>query len=202
MTNLNNILTEITQIEHGFKHIIEAADQLLKDNDLNHFETAKTLIKHERYQCRMLGTYLLGILSFENSSALKILKDTVAKDENWRVQEMLAKAFDTYARTRGYENALPEIKDWLGDQNPNVVRAVTEGLRIWTSRPYFTENPEIAVSLISQHKNNESEYVRKSVGNALRDISKKHADLVEKEIDSWDLNDKKITFTKKLIFKK
>ena len=53
-------------------------------------------------------------------------------------------------------------------------RAVTEGLRIWTGRPYFHNHPEVAIQLLSQLRNDESEYVRKSVGNALRDISKKH----------------------------
>jgi len=202
MENLKDLLAQLSQTEHGFKHIIEAGDNLLKDDQINHFEISKKLISHESYQGRMLATYLLGALSPENQSALKILKDTVAKDENWRVQEMLAKAFDSYANAKGYENVLPEIRDWLQDKNPNVIRAVTEGLRIWTGRPYFKDNPETAISLLSQHKNHESEYVRKSVGNALRDIGRKHPDLIKKEIDSWDLNDKKAAFTKKLVSEK
>ena len=64
--------------------------------------------------------------------------------------------------------------EWLADSSPNVRRAFTEGLRIWTGRPYFHNHPEVAIQLLSQLRNDESEYVRKSVGNALRDISKKH----------------------------
>ena len=37
-----------------------------------------------------------------------------------------------------------------------------------------------------------SEYVRKSVGNALRDISKKFPDFIRKEVESWSLNSKEI----------
>jgi len=114
---------------------------------------------------------------------------------------MLAKAFDQYVGTIGYEKSLPVIKDWLADGNPNVVRAVIEGLRIWTSRPYFKQNPEVAIELISKHKADESEYVRKSVGNALRDISLKHGDLIADEVSTWDLSDKKIAFTHKLLLK-
>jgi 3-methyladenine DNA glycosylase AlkC len=32
----------------------------------------------------------------------------------------------------------------------------------------------------------ESEYVRKSAGNALRDISRKHKTLVANEVQTWD----------------
>ena len=35
-----------------------------------------------------------------------------------------------------------------------------------------------------------SEYVRKSVGNALRDISKKFPDFIRKELESWSLDSK------------
>ena len=37
-----------------------------------------------------------------------------------------------------------------------------------------------------------SEYVRKSVGNALRDISKKFPDFIRKELESWSLDSKEI----------
>jgi 3-methyladenine DNA glycosylase AlkC len=54
-----------------------------------------------------------------------------------------------------------------------VRRAAAEGPRIWTTRACFKDHPEVAVSLLSALKDDESEYVRKSVGNALRDISGK-----------------------------
>ena len=69
--------------------------------------------------------------------------------------------------------------------------AVTEGLRIWTGRPYFREHPEVAIRLLSQLRNDESEYVRKSVGNAMRDISKKHRGLVSSELQRWDIANKR-----------
>lgn len=113
----------------------------------------------------------------------------------------MAKAFDRYCSDIGYENTLPVIESWLDDQNPNVRRAVTEGLRIWTSRPYFKENPSLAISFLSALKCDASEYVRKSVGNALRDISKAHKSLVEKEVSTWDVTDKETKQTYKLASK-
>ena len=114
---------------------------------------------------------------------------------------MLAKAFDEVCKHRGYEASLPLIEEWINDGNPNVIRAVTEGLRIWTSRPFFKENPAVAIALISKHKAHESEYLRKSVGNALRDISNKHAELVQSEVQTWDLSNSKVLFTYKLATK-
>lgn len=147
--------------------------------------------RSEVYQVRMYAVFLLGHLSQE-SDVLSFLRDDVSADSNWRVQEVLAKAFDYFCAVRGYEVALPVIDEWLSDPRPNVRRAVTEGLRIWTSRPYFRDCPGDAVSRLSRLRGDSSEYVRKSVGNALRDISKKHPELVAAELETWSLETKEI----------
>ena len=83
------------------------------------------------------------------------------------------------------------------NHNPNTRRAVTEGLRIWTSRPYFKENPKEAIRRIANLKEDKSEYVRKSVGNALRDISKKFPELIEAELNNWNLESKEINIPRR-----
>ena len=65
-------------------------------------------------------------------------------------------------------------------------------LRIWTSRPYFKDNPNEAIRRIASLKEDTSDYVRKSVGNALRDISKKFPELIEAELNNWHLESKEI----------
>ena len=142
--------------------------------------------RSEAYQVRMYAVFLLGHLSQE-SDVLSFLRDDVSADSNWRVQEVLAKAYDDFCAVRGYEAALPVIDEWLSDPRPNVRRAVTEGLRIWTSRPYFRDHPGDAIARLSKLRSDASEYVRKSVGNALRDISKKHPELVAAELRTWSL---------------
>lgn len=142
--------------------------------------------RSEAYQVRMYAVFLLGHLSQE-SDVLSFLRDEVSTDSNWRVQEVLAKAFDDFCAVRGYEAALPVIDEWLSDPRPGVRRAVTEGLRIWTSRPYFRDHPGDAIARLSRLRSDASEYVRKSVGNALRDISKKHPELVAAELRTWSL---------------
>ena len=71
-------------------------------------------------------------------------------------------------------------------------------LRIWTSRPYFKDNPNEAIRRIASLKEDTSEYVRKSVGNALRDISKKFPELIEAELNNWNLESKEINQVYKL----
>jgi 3-methyladenine DNA glycosylase AlkD len=165
------------------------------------FAVSEKLLKNKAYQVRSVGVFLLGHLASANISALQILKNSVSLDPSWQVQEILAKAFDQYCSDLGYESALPAIKEWLGSESPNICRAVTEGLRIWTGRPFFKTHPESAIELISQHKASDSIYLRKSVGNSLRDISKTHTDLIAAELSTWDLSDKKILFCYKLVMK-
>lgn len=195
------LIAQLSQTEHGFKHIVAAGDALLADAAQNHFKLALQLLDEESYQARMLATHLLGQLSLSNAKAMSVLQSRVAADPDWRVQEMLAKAFDHYCSAMGYEKVLPVIKAWLDNPEPNVRRAVTEGLRIWTGRPYFKAHPEVAIALLAAHKGDDSEYLRKSVGNALRDISRKFPELVQQETATWNKQDPKIAFTLKLIRK-
>ena len=83
----------------------------------------------------------------------------------------------------------------------NALDSVIEELRIWTGRPYFFDHPEVAIRLMSQLREDESEYVRKSIGNALHDISKKHNDLVRIELQRWKITNKRIAQTHKLASK-
>jgi len=122
------IIAHIKTIEHGFKHIIEAGDSILKDEMQDHLALSINFLADESYQ----------------------------------------------------------------------KRAVIEGLRIWTGRPYFKEHPKVAIHLISAHRSADSDYLRKSVGNALRDIGKKHPAEVSEELSTWNLEDKRTFFTYKL----
>ena len=172
-----------------------------KSNDNEHSKKLAFLAyKSDTYQVRMYGVFLFGHLS-EQDDILAFMRDEVSKDANWRVQEVLAKAFDEFCKKKGYEQSLPIIDEWLSNNNPNTRRAVTEGLRIWTSRPYFKDNPNEAIRRIASLKKDTSDYVRKSVGNALRDISKKFPELIEAELNNWNLESKEINQVYKLASK-
>jgi 3-methyladenine DNA glycosylase AlkC len=199
MQRVNELILIAEKTEHGFLEIQKQAEKLAKDNTIeDSLNLSKELLSSKVHQARCLATFILGYIASRSTQALGTLRKTVSKDEDWRVQEILAKAFDRYCSDAGYEKSLPVIEEWLGDGNPNVRRAVTEGLRIWTGREYFRDNPQVAIRLLSQLKNDESDYVRRSVGNALRDISKKHEDLIKSELGTWNTSDKKVEQTYKL----
>ena len=198
---IKSLEKELSLFEHGFKEEEKRALVDYKNNDKNYIKRLEfSAFKSDVYQVRMYSVFLFGYLS-EDSDILTYMKDEVSKDSNWRVQEVLAKAFDEFCKKIEYEKALPVIDEWLGSNNPNTRRAVVEGLRIWTSRPYFKENPNEAIRRIANLKDDSSEYVRKSVGNALRDISKKFPDLIKIELENWKLESKEINQVYKLASK-
>ncbi len=198
MNEIDELVDRISKIKNGFKHIYSEAENIISTySNKESFKIAEQLYCYEAYQARMLATVIFGHLAQKNKDAYDFLKTQICYDSNWRVQEMLATAFDLFCKYTGYENSIPFINEWLNDSNPNICRAVTEGLRFWTKRPYFKDNPKLAIELISRHKNHDSEFVRKSVGNSLKDISRKHKTLIEEELSTWDLNNNKIFFTYK-----
>ena len=198
---IKSLEKELSLFEHGFKEEEKRAIADYKTNDKNYIKRLAFLaFKSDVYQVRMYSVFLFGYLS-EDSDILTYMKDEVSKDSNWRVQEVLAKAFDEFCKKIGYDKSLRVIDEWLNSENPNTRRAVVEGLRIWTSRPYFKENPNEAIRRIANLKDDSSEYVRKSVGNALRDISKKFPDLIKIELENWNLESKEINQVYKLASK-
>ncbi len=202
MDTIQSLVQRVKKTEHGFLDIQKASEEVFASHSAAETSLlAKELFVSEFHQARVLATFLFGKLAAQSKESFAFLRRRVSLDQDWRVQETLAKAFDQYCKDRGYEKSLPEIKDWLADANPNVRRAVTEGLRIWTGRDYFRGHPEVAIELLSALKADESEYVRKSVGNALRDISRKHKDLIRRELQGWDVSDKHIQQTYKLASK-
>lgn len=192
-------LEESIPEKDSLKLVKEEAKKYYKTHTVQEcYEIYPLLYASDNFQIQEVGVFLAGYVADEKSDALSFLHDVVSQHESWKVQEILAMAFDNYCAKIGYEEALPIIKAWFVDENANVRRAASEGLRVWTSRKYFKEHPETAIALLASHKEDESEYVRKSAGNSLRDISKKYPDLITQELSGWDLSDKKIRQVYKL----
>ena len=195
---IKSLEQEFSIIKNGFKEEEKRALVDYKSNDKEYVKRLAFLSYESKvYQVRMYGVFLFGYLS-DDSEILAFMRDEASKDDNWRVQEVLAKAFDEYCKNKGYENEIPVIDEWLSSDNSNTKRAVTEGLRIWTSRQYFKENPQEAIKRLAALKEDASEYVRKSVGNALRDISRKFPELIKEELKTWNLENREIKQVYKL----
>ena len=91
---------EFSLIENGFK---EEEKRALSDYRSNDKEFVKKLAflayNSNTYQVRMYGVFLFGYLS-EQNDILTFMRDEVSKDDNWRVQEVLAKAFDEFSKLK------------------------------------------------------------------------------------------------------
>lgn len=195
-------LEELIPEKDSLKIVKSEAEKFYKMHSLDEcFRMGHELYQSDNFQIQEVGVFLFGYAAHENADALSFLKNIVSQNDSWKVQEILAMAFDNHCKIIGYETALPVIQEWLNSDCANVRRAVSEGLRVWTSRPYFKDNPQVAIKLLAAHKSDESEYVRKSIGNAMRDISKKHSTLVSAELSTWDLSSKEIHQVYKLASK-
>ena len=162
------------------------------------WETALQCYNCDLYYIQAFGVYIMGLMAYKHKKALVFLKNNVSKNTSWQVQEFLAMAFDNYCKNTGYEKSIDTIDEWLNSDNENNRRAVIEGLRIWTKRPYFKDAPKDTINLLAKYKTDASEYVRKSVGNALKDISKEYPELIKAEIKKWKLDTKEIKQVYKL----
>lgn len=123
---------------------------------------------------RMGIAMTLGPAATEVDAAMSFLLETVPDEDDWRVQEALAKGFDWYCATRGWRESESMIMNWLDHEHHNVRRAASEGPRVWTKRDYFRDYPRRALELLGRVRADDSAYVRKSVANAVSDISKTH----------------------------
>lgn len=94
--------------------------------------------------------------------------------------------------TRYPERTLAILREWATDDNHHVRRLVSEGMRPrlpWTSQlPDFIADPIPVLDMLELLKNDESQYVQKSVANNLNDITKDHPDLVLERLTRWNQN--------------
>ncbi|MGS4844662.1 VOC family protein [Streptococcus sp. W151] len=89
-----NLEKEFSLIENGFKEEEQRALADYQSNDNVYTkELAFLAFKSNVYQVRMYSVFLFGYLS-SYEEILIFMRDEVSKDDNWRVQEVLAKAFD------------------------------------------------------------------------------------------------------------
>lgn len=91
--------------------------------------------------------------------------------------------------TKSPEKTLATLKEWTNDSNEHVRRLVSEGTRPrlpWAMHlPIFIKNPSPVIELLELLKDDEHEYVRRSVANNLNDIAKDHPGLVAEIATEW-----------------
>jgi len=84
---------------------------------------------------------------------------------------------------------LAEMQTWLEDECHHVRRLISEGTRPllpWAMQlPEFKNDPNMVQPLLEALRNDESEYVRRSVANHLNDVAKHHPDFVAEVAGRW-----------------
>lgn len=112
--------------------------------------------------------------------------------------------------SKNQELVLRKVKLWTKHPNEHVRRLCSEGIRPrlpWASPlSQFKKNPEPIIQILEILKNDESEYVRRSVANNLNDISKDHPKLVLKTVKQWigksETTDKLLRHASRTLLKK
>ena len=87
------------------------------------------------------------------------------------------------------QGALATLHGWIGDPDHHVRRLVSEGTRPrlpWgVQLPMFRADPAPVLVLLTDLRDDPSEYVRRSVANNLNDIAKDHPEAVLDTCESW-----------------
>lgn len=125
----------------------------------------------------VVGQY--GVADFDGSMSL--LKEMTKR---------FTAEFDVrYFLLADQEKALKILTQWVTDSNHHVRRLVSEGTRPrlpWAMQlPKLIQNPKPVLPLLQALRDDEEEYVRRSVANHLNDISKDHPELVMKLAKNW-----------------
>ena len=85
--------------------------------------------------------------------------------------------------------AMAFMKKLAADKHPNVRRFASEGCRPrlpWAMAiPAFKQDPAPILPILEKLKNDDSDFVRRSVANNLNDISKDHPELVLDLCEKW-----------------
>ena len=87
------------------------------------------------------------------------------------------------------KKTLSILKEWTNDSDRHVRRLVSEGIRPrlpWAMQlPLFIQDPSPVIELLDMLKDDDEEYVRRSVANNLNDIAKDHPEIVADIAEKW-----------------
>ena len=134
-------------------------------------------------------------------SALTWLKQTAALPGTWPREHSCVALHHLFIR-EGVKTLLPKVSPWLLDSHEGVRRVVTEGIRPRLMMvPHIEElkkDPTLLKEVFEPLLDDPSEYVRKSVGNCMNDISKDHPEILLDWLEQW--SNKPLSFERRRIF--
>ena len=107
----------------------------------------------------------------------EILK--LARSSDWKEREVAATILVEVSKKKP-NDIIAEMTHWADNDDPNVRRTASEGLRFVARRDL-----EIVLPVITKLKADPNIYVKKSVANVLRNAGNYHPELVMKVCAAW-----------------
>lgn len=116
-----------------------------------------------------------------------------AFEESMAAQHSLTQVFTSEFCIRpfivSYPATMDRLREWTADPSEHVRRLVSEGTRPrlpWATRlPAFQADPTPVIELLDLLKDDPAEYVRRSVGNNLNDISRDSPEVALAVAERW-----------------
>ena len=170
------------ELKQRMQHITLNLHQFL---DVDYLQALPTLINCSRqfngFETMFFPEYveLFGMHEFKPSmSAIEIM--TQYSSSEFAIRPFIIQQQD---------QSMLQMLKWSSSKNHHVRRLASEGCRPrlpWAiSLPVFKKDPSTIFPILENLKNDESEYVRRSVANNLNDISKDNPSLVFERAKSW-----------------
>ncbi len=104
MNEYMHYLAQLIPEKDSLKLVKEEAKKYYKSHSPEDcFNMGIELYQSDNFQIQEVGVFLLGYSAHHNASALSFLKNTVSQHDSWKVQEILAMAFDNHCKIIGYE---------------------------------------------------------------------------------------------------
>lgn len=163
------------------------------------YKQALFIIKHvAQYFTSYQGLFIPAFVEQQGLHEFALSMDALAHITQFSSAEFAVRPFIQHYP----EQMQIVLLNWARSENEHVRRLASEGCRPrlpWAmALPEFKHDPSYIIPILECLKNDDSEYVRRSVANNLNDIAKDHPQLVIKTVTNWLNKDKKIA-TQRLV---
>ncbi len=170
------------ELKERMKHISETLHGYLPSNYQQAIEILKEVSsKFSGFESMIFPAYveLYGLDKYEISI------DALEHFTKYSSSEFAVRPFIKKQRKK----MMGQMEKWANSKNHHVRRLASEGCRPrlpWAmALPEFKKNPQPVLNILEILKNDESEYVRRSVANNLNDISKDNPQILIDLAKAW-----------------
>ncbi len=180
---------EKRELKQRMKHLAHVLHQFLHQDYVKDIETIIEWVRllrgatnnNQSFQYLFLAEYV-DIFGQEN---LTLSLNAIEEITQYTSCEFAIRSF----LIKHPDKVMKQMLKWSTHKSVNVRRFASEGCRPrlpWgMAIPAFKKDPELILPILENLKNDEAEYIRKSVANNLNDIAKDNPDIVIGLIKKW-----------------